>query len=425
MILTLNYTEFYNDVCESIRAFYPDVDIVLGDDGDIAVTAKIHDGAVRSEAQSRVGEDVKVQSASLNVDVSDFLIQKRMLKRVIKLSVYKLMVDITGQNHPWGSLTGIRPTKMIYDGGLSYQELNEVYGVSKAKCALLDSIIKNQKAYIDSPEDSFDIYIGIPFCKTRCVYCSFATNDATKSKLIPQYIDTLIKEIREVSNYLLSNKKRPRCVYIGGGTPTALDEYNLERLLNECLIFDPSIEFTVEAGRPDTINKHKLQIIKNAGVDRISINPQTMHDSTLGLNGRKHSSDEIIKCFDLARSVVFNNINMDVIAGLPGENVAMLCDTLERILVLAPENVTVHTLSIKRGSYIAENPHKFPMPSQETAEAMVEKARSMLVDDGYEPYYIYRQKYQNGNLENVGYCKPEKQCVYNIDIMEETTSIIA
>ena len=421
MILTLNCEEFYNDACESIRAFYPDEVISLGGDGDIIVCAVMKGTIAYASAST---QNKREATAEIIADAADDISLKRALKRAIKLSLYKLLSLQNDIRLPWGSLTGIRPTKMVYDG-TSYDELNTVYGVSDEKCKLLERIINNQTDFIYPPKDSIDIYIGIPFCRTRCVYCSFATNDATKSKLIPKYMDALVREIDHVAAKLKLKGITPRCLYIGGGTPTALDETNLERLLDHCSSIVPNMEFTVEAGRPDTLNKDKLNIIKNAGVNRISINPQTMNDNTLRLIGRQHTSKDIISCYEMAEQLGFASINMDLIAGLPGESVDDFNRSLNELILLDPDNITVHTLSIKRGSHISEHPEKYPMPLHDEVAQMVDGAYGRLTESKYEPYYLYRQKYQTGNLENVGYCKKGKQCVYNIDIMEETTSIIA
>ena len=424
MILATNHEELYNDICESIRSFFPEEVISLGVDYDLAVNINVVEGMAVAEAVYVYGDDELRHECRLSIDADDPLYIKRYVKRAGKLAVYKLLCKACNIELPWGSLTGIRPTKMIYDG-TSEKDLCDLYGVSQQKCDLLTKIINNQREFIDVPRDAFDIYIGIPFCRTRCVYCSFATNDATKSKLIPQYMDALIREIREVASYLNKNGKRPRCIYIGGGTPTALDEDNLEILLNECKAFGAHLEFTVEAGRPDTLNYKKLELIKNAGASRISINPQTMHDKTLKTIGRLHSVDDIVACYEMASDLHFDSINMDMIAGLPGENAEMFAYSLNKIMEIDPTNITVHTLSLKRGSKLSENPALYAMPLEKEVEAMVSLAFSELGRAGYEPYYLYRQKYQSGNLENVGYCRKGTECIYNIDIMEETTSIIA
>jgi len=424
MILSINRKELYNDISETIRSFLPDEAVDVGEPCDLRVSVYVSDDVATAEAIYTLNGVAYKEECKMQMDETDALHEKRYIKRAGKLAVYRALCRAYNRSLPWGSLTGIRPTKMMYEGA-SRRELNKVYGVTDQKCDLLERIIKNQTEFIDAPADAFDIYIGIPFCKTRCVYCSFATNDATKSKLIPEYMRALVKEIRLVSEFLNRHNKKPRCLYIGGGTPTALDEENLKLLLDECKSILPSFEFTVEAGRPDTLNRKKLEIIKEAEVGRISINPQTMHEQTLNTIGRMHSVEDIISCYRMATEIGFDNINMDLIAGLPGETSSMFEESLNSIMELDPANITVHTLSVKRGSRLSENPAYYVMPSQEEVERMVSNAYLRLTGKGYEPYYLYRQKYQSGNLENVGYCRKGTECIYNIDIMEETTSIIA
>lgn len=428
MKLFCRHTELYNDLSESIRAFLPEESVEPAEASlsDLAVTAETDGTAAKAEATySGTAFAHYTAAAELPIKSAGELVRRRMLKRAAKLSVYRLMCKLTGRELPWGSLTGIRPTKLIYSGDVSYSELNGVYGVEQDKCLLLKDIITQQEGLIEPPERSVDIYVGIPFCRSRCVYCSFATHDATKTALVPQYMSALTREIRAVAGFLRDKGITPRCLYIGGGTPTALNEYYLEVLLRECAALCPTLEYTVEAGRPDTLNDEKLVLLKRMGVERISINPQSMQQSTLELIGRRHAAQDILLCYEKAAKIGFKVINMDVIAGLPGENAGMFSDTLKQIADLTPENITVHTLSVKRGSEINEHPDKYPMPDAAATAGMVDHARKMLSCMGYSPYYLYRQKYQTGNLENVGYCMPGKQCVYNIDIMEETTSIIA
>lgn len=439
MILSTNHSEFYNDLSESIRAFFPDANVVLADNADIThadaetvltveayikgetayANARLNNGADAADAA-----DTPVGHAELACGQGSALHVKRVLKRVSKLAVYRLLSHIENKALPWGSLTGIRPTKLIY-GGTDSEELEKVYGVSADKCRLLEEIISAQKPFIHPPQRSIDVYIGIPFCRTRCVYCSFATHDATKHKLIPAYMDALERDIAAAGDMLKAKGLRPRCLYIGGGTPTALDERQFAHLLEALSVFEPEKEYTVEAGRPDTITVEKMRAMKKRGVTRISINPQTMCADTLALIGRRHSPQDIFDCFTQAKDIGFNSINADLIAGLPGENNAIFARSLKSVLELGADNITVHTLSVKNGSVISEYPQKYPMPSQEEAAAMVDTAREMLSRAGYTPYYLYRQKYQAGNLENVGYALDGKQCIYNIDIMEETVSVLA
>ncbi len=441
IFLDSNAPEFFNDISESIRAFYPQAIITrenISADFLLRLSLiydreKIKCSASFFRANNSTPDGTAESSLELPA-LNSPLELKRIRKRVSKLAVFKLMSKITNIKLPWGSLTGIRPTKLIYerskmDKRSIIKELTEVYGVAKENAELLLRITDAQRPYIQPEKDAVDIYIGIPFCKTRCIYCSFASVDATKGEsLIPGYMRSLIKEIRAVHELIRTRHKRVRCLYIGGGTPTALDDASFEALLSEISVFAPYCEYTIEAGRPDTITLKKLELIKWAGAQRISINPQSMNARTLELIGRRHTPEEIYSCFEMARNFDFKCINADIIAGLPGESPEDFNYTLNKVKELAPQNITVHTLSIKKGSELARILEASPALqnlSQEHANIMVKNARTVLKTSGYNPYYLYRQKYQAGNLENVGYALKGLECVYNIDIMEETADILA
>lgn len=441
IFLDSNAPEFFNDISESIRAFYPQADISIeqpGADFVLRLSLVLESGKIKcSSLFFRTGESSPAGEAECSFDIdsgNNPLILKRMRKRAAKLSVFRLLSGIADIKLPWGSLTGIRPTKLIYertgkDRDSIIRELTDIYAVDREKVELLLRIVDAQRPYIKPEEDAVDIYVGIPFCRTRCVYCSFASIDATKGeRLIPGYMQALIKEIRAMAELIRECHKRVRCLYIGGGTPTALDDGSFEELLSELNVFTPYCEYTVEAGRPDTITFKKLELIKRAGAHRISINPQSMNMRTLELIGRRHTPEAICDCFELARTFNFKCINADIIAGLPGESPEDFNYTLEQVKKLSPQNITVHTLAVKKGSALAQSLGREPainIISQEQAGRMVETARETLEKDRYNPYYLYRQKYQAGNLENVGYALKGLECVYNIDIMEETTDILA
>ncbi len=421
MKLKTNVPEFYNDISESIRAFMA-VDVIeLADEGDASLFESIEDNRIIAKAEFNgfLGE------YSEQIDADDEISLKRIKKHASKLAMYDALKKATGRNLPWGSLTGIRPTKLLRDNGGNVELLNKKYDLPIEKGKLLERIIKNQSDFFVSQKDELDIYIGIPFCKTRCTYCSFSSTDSTKGeKLMIPYVDALIKEIEDTSELLKSLNKRVRCLYIGGGTPTALTEELFDKMLKcATMHFKPYMEFTVEAGRPDTITERKLLAMKEAGVERISINPQSMNAETLKKIGRSHSPEEIEECFSLARKIGFKTINADLIAGLPDETPEMFFYTLKRVLSLDAENITVHTLALKRGSKMFEE--NSATAKVEDVQEMVEGAQRILIEKGYEPYYLYRQKYMTGNFENIGYTKKKHTGVYNIDIMEETTDIIA
>ena len=377
-------------------------------------------------------------AAELHVAIPDdederlrILHRKRAARRLVKQAMYNLCREATGVHPPWGSLTGIRPTHLMYealDQGLSMEEaaarLQSAFDVTEEKTALLRDIVRVQRQ-LPPPGDAWmDVYIGIPFCTTRCAYCSFSSGELGKGKLVEPYLDALFHEMREGAALLRDSGKHLRAVYVGGGTPTALNEDQLARLMEQMTALYPgAMEYTVEAGRPDTITMGKLNVIREAGVGRISINPQTMNDRTLQVIGRAHTAAQVEEAYAMARAARIHHINMDVIAGLPGENLEDFAHTMAAARRLKPESLTVHTLAIKRSSRMhLENA---PLPDGDTAAAMVrmglETARAM----GLEPYYLYRQKYMAGNQENVGYALPGHACQYNVDIMEETTHILA
>lgn len=344
---------------------------------------------------------------------------------------------MTENTSPWGILTGIRPakiaTKLLLEGMSKEQAAEHFvkeYGTSLKKAQLAVEV-----ADIELPirknmsEKGVSIYIGIPFCPTRCLYCSFVTCGTKQAaKLTDKYVEALKKEISYVADIVSANESEIETVYIGGGTPTTLSADLLEDLLTHTEnSFDLSQckEFTVEAGRPDTVDKDKLMTLKRHNVDRISINPQTMNLDTLHTIGRAHTPEQIETAFNLARQCGFNNINMDVIAGLPGENLDIFRYTLEKVEELSPENTTVHVMSIKRSSRLHEYIEDYQLCDSNTVTEMVDFAYDFMKSRGKKPYYMYRQKNQLGNLENVGYSKPGFENLYNIYIMEEIQTIIS
>nr|WP_122011619.1 coproporphyrinogen dehydrogenase HemZ [Maliibacterium massiliense] len=371
------------------------------------------------------------------VRIHTALEHKKYLKRACKISLFRLARTLCADARtPWGSLTGIRPTKMLYDlldegmdmaGALD--ALGSIFDVTPEKAQLLREIVQMQQGVISRAHDKreLDVYIGIPFCTTRCVYCSFASCDIGRDgALMAPYVQALQKEMRAMARRMQDGGWRVRSLYIGGGTPTALPEPLLGQVLEAAQFFLPDTgEFTLEAGRPDTISREKLDLALQAGVKRVSINPQSMQDATLARIGRAHSARDIVTAYDLARTMGFDWINMDLIAGLPGEDATDFADTLARIRALAPENVTVHTLAIKRSSRLHEHLDADALAPPALVEWMVAHAHDALAADGYAPYYLYRQKYMAGNLENVGYARTGRACIYNVDIMEETHANLA
>lgn len=356
-------------------------------------------------------------------------------KNAINRQIYRRLSALTGQKPAWGILTGIRPVKLCGElcertgsGEEAVRVLREEYFLSEEKASLLLRLYQHQQAEAGKPpKNSAGVYIGIPFCPTRCVYCSFASNQVPDSE-IELYLKALHQEIAYTGRRMAETGMTVESIYIGGGTPTTLTAEQLDDLIESIQkAFDLSAlrEFTVEAGRPDTITAEKLQVLKARGVDRISINPQSMKARTLELIGRSHSPKDIRQAFDLARACGFDHINCDVIAGLPEEDAADFADTLRQVMDMGPESITVHCLAVKRASRLVDIDKDFHYKQGERVAEMLSRGEKALDDGGYAPYYLYRQKHMAGAFENTGYCKPGKDCIYNIRIMDEHQSIIA
>ena len=362
--------------------------------------------------------------------------KKKEFKNEFKKFFYEVLCKITGKKLPWGNLTGIRPTKLAM-GMLENQKsqdeilafLEKEHFVSREKAELSIEIAKREKELLSTIhyKDGYSLYVGIPFCPTTCLYCSFTSYPICSYKnRVEEYIDCLIKEMKFVAKEY--SDKVLDTVYIGGGTPTTLEAEQLDRLisgLKEHFSFEHVKEFTVEAGRADSITKEKLQVLFNHGVTRISVNPQTMKDATLKLIGRRHSVEQVKEAFALAREVGFTNINMDLILGLPEETVEDVADTISEIKKLAPDSLTIHSLAVKRASklnqWIEEHGISMLKNTDETMEIAVKGARELHM----KPYYLYRQKNMAGNFENVGYATEGNFGIYNILIMEEKQTIVA
>ena len=426
--------EFYSDLGDVLRLFYGDAQVSL-EAGDIVYEHRFTDaGGVWTDTWTSQG-----QSACLSrpAPVGTVLELKRARKRQAKGALYELLKAQTGMRPPWGSLTGIRPTRLLYEGmeaGLSLEEavrrVEEEFDVSGDRAALLGEIARMQRGIREAAPDQFDLYIGIPFCKTRCSYCSFSAGEIGDGRLVAPYVDALLREISLCRDLMAEKGMRLRAGYVGGGTPTAIPCADLRRVLEAAkAAFPDAVEWTVEAGRPDTIDAEKLRMLREMGVGRISVNPQTFSDDTLRRIGRAHTGEQTVAAYELARSLGFDDINMDIIAALPGETVRDFARTLDRIEALAPDSVTVHSLAIKRSSRLHEQlavaGGGYGQVTREGADEMIALARRRLTEGGWRPYYLYRQKYMAGNLENVGYAKPGKACLYNIGNMEETVSVLA
>ena len=363
--------------------------------------------------------------------------KRKFLKRKMKLSIYELLKDYYRADKPWGILTGIRPTKIVHelmDHQMPTTEIMKIlsndYCISDENIKLMMEISQIERPYIYPHDDhSVSVYISIPFCPTRCLYCSFPSNPINKgnTNLVQDYLEALKHEIKGMSELFKKHHKHINTLYIGGGTPTTLSEHELSSLLeyiyNQFNLKSAS-EITVEAGRPDTITKDKLKVLKDQGVDRISINPQTMNLDTLRLMDRNHTPEDIEEAVAMARAFHFKTINMDLIVGLPNENPFMVEHTMRKIMNLKPENLTVHSLAIKNSSALKNNISDFELAQEAAAGEMLEITKTYAKGIGLVPYYMYRQKYMVGNLENIGYCLPGHECIYNIEIMEERKTII-
>ena len=359
--------------------------------------------------------------------------KKSAAQMLVKLAVYDAAISAGVAAPPWGALTGIRPAKLaakrLAEGKTDAAEyLTETYAVSPVRAALAAECGAFSLAADASlsPGD-VSLYVGIPFCPTRCAYCSFVSHSVEKSfKLVAPYLEALFGEIAETGERVAREGLRPVTLYIGGGTPTTLTAEQLAALaakLRGSFDFSAMREFTVEAGRPDTITREKLLALRESGVTRISINPQSMDENVLRAIGRAHSPEDVLAAFALAREVGFDCINADLIAGLPGDSAAGFARSLDAMLGLGAENVTVHTLARKRASRM--NLEKTPVPGGEVVGEMLDLARTELYGRGYRPYYLYRQKFTAGGFENVGWSLPGKENLYNVCIMEELHSIIS
>ena len=447
--VTLNKPEFEYDIHSLIKAFFPAEYVGVSAEKkqyEEPVTAKMHIEYGEDAIQIRWRQKVQIPEASELADTDDGTWVTREFpvnfadradtKNRLKQNLYELLSDETGKKLPWGTLTGIRPTKIpmkFLEEGKSREEIRsymkETYFTSDEKIELSIDIAERELALLSGIdyENGYSLYIGIPFCPTTCLYCSFTSYPlASWAKRVDSYLDALEKEIDFVA--VKFGRKHLNSIYIGGGTPTTLEPYQLDRLIRKIKCsFDLSdcLEFTVEAGRPDSITREKLEVLRKNGISRISINPQTMKQETLKLIGRHHTVEQTIESFHMARELGFDNINMDLIMGLPEETLDDVHRTMEQIAELAPDNLTVHSLALKRAARLnmfKEDYKNYKMVNtQEHMDLVAGYAKEM----GLAPYYLYRQKGMAGNLENVGYAAPRKAGVYNVLIMEEKQTIIA
>lgn len=426
MVLVIDSHPYRYEAEALCRMFLRGRELKIFEGADIPEEDFIYTGIFGDEISVRIKMDGKDLSAKAETSEGKAAKMEYLL--------YEILSEITGLEPKWGTLTGIRPVKLalsMMDNGLSAEDVRRKFReerlVSEGKLDLLMSTAEHERAIrsLSKPE-SVSMYISIPFCPSRCSYCSFTSHAIEKAaKLIPQYVDLLCEELRDTAMLMDELGLRLETVYMGGGTPTVLTPEQMDRVLSTArssFDFSGVRELTVEAGRPDTITPEKLEVMKKNGVDRISINPQTMDDGVLELIGRKHTAKDVVDAFYMARSFGFDNINMDLISGLPGDDFDKFRKTIDSVLELEPENITLHTLTVKRSANLAGDAQKMLSRS---VDEMNEHAFRCFDEAGYYPYYLYRQKGTVEALENTGFCKPGKEGIYNVFIMDETHSILA
>ena len=442
-VIKLNNAGYEYDVHSIVKAFYPEEDVKVLTPETLPEKREQMEGEIQIEVELKergaavtVGGKPYCWTLQTNCPENPGAADPKAYKAQFKRFLYTTLREETGKSLPWGNLTGIRPTKiamgMLEEGKSDEEVLDFMKGahfVSDEKAHLALNIAKLEKRILSSVhyEDGYSLYIGIPFCPTTCLYCSFTSYPLSiYRKRMEEYIDCLIREMRFVAD--IYGDRILDSVYIGGGTPTTLEAEQLDRLLTALQgIFDFSTvqEFTVEAGRADSITREKLEVLYKHRVDRISINPQTMKQETLDLIGRRHTVDQVREAFGLAREIGFDNINMDIILGLPGEQARDVEQTIRQIVAMGPDSLTVHSLAVKRasrlGSWIREHGMETLRNTDETMKIAAEGAARM----DMKPYYLYRQKNMSGNFENVGYAAEGKYGLYNILIMEEKQTIVA
>ncbi|MCF0132770.1 MAG: coproporphyrinogen dehydrogenase HemZ [Blautia sp.] len=461
--------EFEHDIYELMKAFYPEAEFHSYYDSDpddkketweklredlcfrvqktedsflITYRCEEHIGEIRSDVIKGQGCE-KSQDALVSCQekkgrkkgLNEQNLRKEN-KDALKYALYQLLVKLTCRNLPWGNLTGIRPVKlamaMLEDGKKNTEvaeEMRKRYLVSPQKTALAITIANREREILRTIdyEKGYSLYIGIPFCPSICLYCSFSSYPLKVwENKVDLYLDALCKEIEETCKIMKGRKLDT--IYIGGGTPTTLEANQIRRLLGtlkDSFGFDGLQEFTVEAGRPDSITEDKLKAIKEFPVSRISVNPQTMNQETLDIIGRRHTVQQTEDAFWLARELGFDNINMDLIVGLPGEDIGMVSKTLEKIKNMKPDSLTVHSLAVKRAARLNIFKEDYQEMTFENNQSIMDLTMRTAYEMGMGPYYLYRQKNMKGNFENVGYANVDKAGIYNILIMEEKQPIIA
>lgn len=406
---------------------------LLPEGTEVTAVSSLHRGEQWLTASAKITVDGKTGRASRRIPVQAETV--RLRRQALQQSVYKAALPLLSAEPAWGALAGVRPTKLstkhLLEGGsrkTADAMLKNVYYVTPARRELaLDCSESTVRAVHQQQPGDVSVYVGIPFCPTRCSYCSFVSRTVgKKTELLEPYLQALIREIEHTGRLLRQSGKRVRTVYIGGGTPSTLSREQIERLMGaigEGIDLSSCIEYTVEGGRPDTLDAQKLQTIARMGADRMSINPQTMVDKVLRACGRPHTGDDILRAYEQAVNAGFKAINMDLIAGLPEDTADGFRQSLDTVAALKPANITVHTLALKKGADLFEK--RGQLPTAQDVTEMVSYAGQILRQDGYRPYYLYRQKYMSGSFENVGWSRDELDCLYNIYMMEEIHTILS
>lgn len=426
MILKITNLDYEFDIKNICTIFFPYEKIKPDGESDIVVSAE--------KRGDKILIDAKVYDRYLS---KEYVIDKSEdMAIAVSRSLYEVLSQILGFSSPWGILFGVRPAKLMHRlcDETSLQEAKDYFVntllTSPAKAELTAEVMKNENKIISlSKRNSFSLYISIPFCPTRCSYCSFVSHSIERTKpLIEPYIQLLCRELVTTAEIAKNLGLRLESIYFGGGTPTTLDEQLLSQLFDTVeKNFDLSLlrEYTVEAGRPDTVNLAKLKALKSAGVSRISINPQSFNDRVLEKIGRKHTCVQTLDAYNLAVQCGFDNINMDFIAGLPADSLDSFKHSIDKAVELDAQSITVHTLALKSAAYIVTKDLTFDLSDRITTAQMVDYSDKTLSFNSYYPYYMYKQSKSIGNLENVGWCKNGKDCLYNVFMMDETHSVFA
>lgn len=426
MVLKVINHPFEYDMKNICTAFFPYEKIVSKGDSDIVVITEKRDNTFVADVKVYDRCVLKAHTVSKDEDMAT----------AMSVLLYNALSEIMGFRSEWGILYGVRPAKLMHrltdmmGEDLAKSHFVNEFLVSPSKADLTADVMMHENKIISlSGDNSFSLYVSIPFCPTRCAYCSFVSHSIERTKkLIDPYVDLLCRELEQIGTIAHRLSLRLETIYFGGGTPTTLEPHLLTKIFNTIKDnFDLSYlrEYTVEAGRPDTVTAEKLLAIKNAKVSRISINPQTFNDDVLVEIGRRHTARQTVEAFELARSMGFDNINMDLIAGLPKDTLDSFKNSVNTAVSLGAESVTVHTLALKSAAYMVTKEKTFDLTDRLTASAMVDYSNNTLYSKGYYPYYMYRQSKSLGNLENVGWCKDGFDCLYNVYMMDETHSVFA